>query len=85
MTPANTVSRARPAFLRRSRDHDGDDQRHLDHRHGDGQDQRAERLAGAMCDHLGVVHGRENGGDETGPGDRGNKAADPDEEDASAG
>jgi hypothetical protein len=51
ITAANTVSRAR-------REHDRDDQRHLDHGDRHRQHQRAERLADAMRDHLRVVHRR---------------------------
>ncbi len=70
----NRVAR-QPGLLRRSRDHDGDDQRHLDHGHGDGQDQRAEGLADAVGDDLGVVDGREHGGDQSRSRRRGNEAA----------
>ena len=75
MTAAKTVSRAKPCLLRWSRNHDRDDQCHLDDRHGDGQDKRAEWLAGAVCNHLGVVHGRENGGDQGRSRGSGNEAA----------
>jgi ribonuclease E len=53
--------------------HDREDQRQLDHRHGDREDEGAERLADAVGDHLGVVHRRENGADERrhGEGDEG--------------
>ena len=64
-----------PCLFRRSCNHDRDDQRHLDNRDGDGQDKRAEWLAGAVCDHLGVVHGREHGGDQDRSCSRGNEAA----------
>mgnify|MGYP003694644191 CR=1 FL=1 len=60
MTAANTVSRASPAFSAGAGDHDRDDQRHLDDRHGDGQHERAERLADAVRDDLGVVDRREH-------------------------
>ena len=49
---------------RRNCNHDGNDQRHLDYGHRDRQHERAKRLARAMGDHLGVVHGRENRGDQ---------------------
>jgi hypothetical protein len=68
-------------FLRRSGNHDGDDQRHLDHGHGNSQDQRAERLARAMGHDLGVVYGGEHSGDEDGSGYSSHQAAHPDEED----
>ena len=44
MTAANTVSRGRPAFSGSARQHDRDDQRHLDDRHRHRQHERAERL-----------------------------------------
>ena len=42
------------------RHHQRHDQRHLDHRHRDREDQRAERLAHPVGDHLGVVDGGEH-------------------------
>ena len=53
---ANTVSRASVAFLRVA-DHQRDDQADLDDGDRDRQHQRAERLADAVRDHLGVVDG----------------------------
>ena len=41
-------------------EHDRDDKRHLDHRHGDGEHEGAERLADSMGDDLGVIHRREH-------------------------
>ena len=73
MTAANTVSRARPAFSS-AREHDRDDQRHLDDGHGDREDERAERLADAVRDHLGVVDGREDRGDQRRAGGGGEDA-----------
>lgn len=60
MIAANTVSRGKPAFFGAAGQHDGDDQRDFDHRHRDGQHQRAERLADAMRDYFGMMHGREH-------------------------
>ena len=77
MTPAKTVSRASPAFSAGSCEHDRDDQCHLDHGHGDSQDERAERFASPVCDNLGVVDCRKHGGDEYGSCRRGHRAADP--------
>ncbi len=65
MTAANTVSRASPAFSAAA-EHDGDDQRHLDDRHRDGQHERAERLADPVGDDLGVIDGGEHGSDQDG-------------------
>ena len=47
--------------LRAAGDHQGDDQRHLDHGDGDREDQRAERLADPVGDDLRVVHRGEHG------------------------
>ena len=62
-------------FFRRICNHDGDDQRHLDNRYGDGEDKRSKWLAGAVRDHLGVIHGGENGGDQDYPCNSGNDTA----------
>jgi hypothetical protein len=35
-----------------------------DDRYGDGKDKGTERLAGPVGDYLGVIHGRENTGDQ---------------------
>ena len=75
MTAANTVSRASPALSGAAPEHHRDDQRHLDHRHGDGEHQRAERLADPVGHHLGVVDGREHGRDQDHRGDPGQHAA----------
>ena len=64
ITAAKTVSRARVAACIGAAHHQRDDQRHLDHRDRDGQDQRAERVADAVGDHLRVVHGGEDRADE---------------------
>ena len=53
-----------PCLFARSCNHDRDDERHLNNRYGHCQDERAEWLAGAMRDHLGVVDCREYGGDQ---------------------
>ena len=50
--------------------HHGDDQRHLDHRHGDGEHQRAERLAHAMRDDFRMVDAREDRARERGADER---------------
>jgi len=50
-------------------EHHRDDQGHLDHRHGDGEDERAERLVDAMGDDLGVVHRGQHRAEESGDGD----------------
>lgn len=42
-------------------EHHGGDQRHLDHRHRDGEDEGAVGLAEPMGDELGMVHGGEHG------------------------
>ena len=46
--------------LRAAAEHDRDDERHLDHGHGDGEHEGAERLADPMGDDLGVIHRREH-------------------------
>jgi len=51
-------------LLRAATQHHGYDQRHLDHRHGDGQHQRAERLSNPVRHQLGVIDGGEHGGDQ---------------------
>ncbi len=56
MTAANTVSRASAEVSLSRRDHQRDDQRHLDHGDRDREHQGAERLADPERDHLGVVH-----------------------------
>ena len=47
-----------------AREHHRHDQRRFDRRHGERQHQRAERLADAMRDDLGVVHGGDDDGDQ---------------------
>ena len=44
----------------RRREHDRDNQRDLDHRHRDGEHQRAKGFAGAVRNHFGVVDGGEH-------------------------
>ena len=51
-------------FFGRRCDHDRNDQRRLDHGYGQGEDKRAERLADAVCDHLGVVHRSKDGAEQ---------------------
>jgi hypothetical protein len=51
-------------------DHDGHDERDLDDCDGHSQDQRAERLADAVCNNLGVVDGRKHGRDQHNAGNR---------------
>ena len=63
ITAANTVSRASAEVSCRS-DHQRDDQRHLDDRHRDREQQRAERLTDPVRHHLGVVHRGEDGADQ---------------------
>ena len=64
MTAANTVSRASVACPRRAATISVTIRADLDDRHRDGQDQRAEGLADAVRDDLGVVHGGQHGTDE---------------------
>jgi hypothetical protein len=64
-----------PSLLRRGRNHDRDDKRHLDDGHGDGQDKRAEWLADAVRDHFSVVYGRKDAPHEGGAGGRHKEAA----------
>jgi hypothetical protein len=45
-------------------EHDGDDQRHLDHRHGDGEHERTEWLADAVRHQFRMIDGRKHRGDE---------------------
>ena len=52
--------------VRTARQHQRHDQRDFDHGDRDRQHQRAERLAHAMRDHLGVVHGGQHGADQPG-------------------
>ena len=49
-------------------DHDRDDERRLDHRYGQGEDKRAERLANAVSDHLRMVHRGKDGAEQSGSG-----------------
>ena len=74
MTAAKTVSRASPGFLGRRCDHDRDDQCRLDHRDGQGEDKRAERLTDAVRNHLRVVHGREHRAEQDDAGSRGDES-----------
>ena len=60
ITAANTVSRATNRRLRAASKHERNDQRDLDHRDGEREHERAERLADPMRDHLGVMHGGEH-------------------------
>ena len=55
------VAGQRGGVLAGAADHQRHDQRHLDDRHRDRQDQGAERLADPVRDHLGVVHAGEHG------------------------
>jgi len=64
MTAEKTVSRARDEAPGGAENHHGDDQRHFNHRHGDGEKNGAERLADFQRDDLGVMHGGENGGEQ---------------------
>jgi hypothetical protein len=50
--------------------HHGQHQRHLDHRDGQRQHQRTERLTHFVCDHLGVVHRADNGAHQRGQADQ---------------
>ena len=59
ITAANTVSRASVCAFRLGL-HQGEDQPDLDHRHRKREDQRAERLADAVRDHLGMVDRRDD-------------------------
>ncbi len=52
------------------RDHQRHDQADLDHGHGDGENERAERLADPLGDDLRMVDRGEHRGDEEGRGDR---------------
>ena len=70
ITAAKTVSRASVAVLSAAADHQRDDQRDLDDRDRDGEHQRAERLTDPVRDHLGVVHGGQDGAAEEGGDDR---------------
>ena len=63
MTAEKIVSRASVA-LPAPDEHHREDQRGLDDRDGDRQDERPHRLADAVGDDLGVVHGGEDGPDE---------------------
>lgn len=45
-------------------EHDGHDQRHLDDRHGQGEDQGAEGFSDTVRNGLGMVHRREHGRDQ---------------------
>ena len=56
---ANTVSR-QACRLRPAAKHHGDDERHLDHRHRDGEHERPKRLADPVRHHLRVVDGSEH-------------------------
>ncbi len=66
ITAAKTVSRASAVGVGTAREHQRHDQRDFDHGDRDRQHQRAERLAHAVRDDLGVVHGREHGADQSG-------------------
>ena len=70
MTAAKTVSRGERGGLRSPGGGDAEDQPHLDDRHGDREDQRAERLPDPVRDHLGVVHGHEHRADQDDRDDR---------------
>ena len=59
----------------RSRNHNRDDQRHLDHRHSDGENQRAKWFAGAVRDYLGVIDGRKHRRHQCGFRDHGHETA----------
>ena len=61
MAAAKTVSRASASVSEPTRRHQHDDERDLDDRHGDGEDERSERLAHTVRDDLGVVHRCEHG------------------------
>ena len=67
ITAANTVSRASVAVSEPPDTIKRDDQRDLDHRHRDGEDERPERLADSVSDDLGVMHGREHRADQKRP------------------
>ena len=62
-------------FFRWRCEHDRDDQRRLDDRHRKRQHQCAERFAGAVRDHFGVIHGSEYGCDENSSGCGGHEHA----------
>lgn len=47
--------------------HQGYDERHLNHRHGERQDQRAKRLTNPMRDDLRMMDGRQHAGDQANP------------------
>ena len=64
ITAAKTVSRASDGGLRAARGGDAEDQPDLDDRHRDREDQRPERLAHAVRDDLGVVHGHQHRADQ---------------------
>ena len=56
-------------------DHHRDDQRHLDDGDGDGEQQRAERLADPMRHDLGVIDGGKDRGDQQEAGRRGDRTS----------
>ena len=62
-------------FFGRSRYHDRHNQCGFNNSDGEGEDKRAEWLADAVGNHLRVIHGRENGGDQDRPCGSGNEAA----------
>ena len=64
MTAAYIVSRGERRLVFAAGEHHRDDQRRFDRRDGECQDQRAERLADAMRDDLGVMHGGDDDGDQ---------------------
>ena len=64
MIAEKIVSRGSVGLFGAAGEHHRDDQRDLDHRDRDREDQRAERLADAMRDDLGVMHRRQHRADE---------------------
>ena len=70
---------SQPRIVRWRRNHRGDNQRDFNHRDCDGQDERAERLTGTVCNDLGVLDGRKHRCDQDRPCRRSDDAATADE------